>query len=118
MNYTKGDWVANPSGEQPAITIDGNRQWWIVNQVGGPTKKEAKANCALLAAAPDLYEACKSEQEWTHIWQLLNAFASGKTQDQFARVEPLAVLGDVYQGLAIIFQRQKAAIAKAERKIK
>jgi hypothetical protein len=48
--------------------------------------------------------------EWQHIWKLLNAFASGETQNQFARVEPIAVLADTYQGCAMIYERGRAAL--------
>lgn len=51
---------------------------------------------------------------WEKIWGLMNAFASGQTQKQHARVEPLAVLSEVYLLLAQIEQERKQAIAKAE----
>lgn len=48
--------------------------------------------------------------EWQYLWQLMNDFASGKTQQQFARVEPMAVLAEVYQGCAMIHSRAQAAL--------
>ncbi len=71
-----------------------------------------EANARLIAAAPDYDEMARSP-EWAMIWQLLNAFAKGDTQRQYARAEPLAVLGEVYQMLAIVDVKRRAAIAKA-----
>ena len=48
--------------------------------------------------------------EWPSIWSLLNAFASGKTQRQFARVEPITVLAETYQGCAIIHERAQQLV--------
>lgn len=50
------------------------------------------------------------EEKW--VWQLLNAFASGETQKQWSRVEPLAVLCEVYQGFAAARARRQEALRK------
>ncbi len=52
-----------------------------------------------------------STRAWHPIWELLNAFASGETQSQWSRVEPIAVLGEVYRMLAHLSQQQQAAAA-------
>lgn len=49
--------------------------------------------------------------DWDELWTFFNWFASGESQGQYARAEPLAVLGEVYQRLAIIDARRRAAIA-------
>ena len=78
------------------------------------------AKARLLAAAttyeqarvPDLL-GMAAAPEWEHLWTLLNGFASGKIQQQFARAEPLAVLAEVYQALAVIDAKRRAALSKA-----
>lgn len=74
--------------------------------------------CKLHAATATLIEAMKGTGEMEAIWRLLNAFASGKTQEQWARVEPLTVLTEVYQNLAIYWTGIQAAIAQVEEKPK
>lgn len=62
-----------------------------------------------------LVEVCDTDgPEWQALWTFFNAFASGKTQEQWSRVEPLAALGHIYQGLAVIYTKQKEAIAEAK----
>ena len=66
----------------------------------------------LLEAAPDLLKACEAP-ELGQIFEMLNAYASGDTMKYWCRVDPVALLAHVYQGLAVVYQRNQAAIAKA-----
>lgn len=126
--HTPGPWKASqPDGDYHdviRIYADSNDQRPVaicpqMNSAGisvicGMTNEttEAAYNARLIAAAPDLLEACDAP-EWEHLWKVLNRYASGESQNQWSRVEPIAVLGELYQGLAIIYERNKTAISRA-----
>lgn len=76
-----------------------------------PEEEAIAKHAKLLIAAPALLEACTAD--WDDLWQFFNWFASGKSQDQWSRTEPLAILGELYQRLAVIDCRRRAALAKA-----
>jgi hypothetical protein len=67
MSFTKGPWeVFNEDGfdpqpgiEGPDFTIIVYGNWGEETGVRGATEEEALANARLIAAAPDLYIACK-----------------------------------------------------------
>ncbi len=61
----------------------------------------------------ELLREALNHPNWPQVWGLLNAFASGKTQAQFARVEPLAVLSEIYLMLAQIHTDQKKAVTQS-----
>lgn len=60
-----------------------------------------------------LLDACKA-QEWSELWKFFNWFASGESQNQYPRAEPMAILGELYQRLAIIDGIRRSAITLAE----
>ena len=73
INYTKGKWKVTDSAFSRYSTYRGKatgaRQFITaeldeVAEVQGDTIEETKANAQLIAAAPDLYEACKEASEW------------------------------------------------------
>lgn len=80
-----------------------------LREFGDSYKKAVEERDAALKMIKQLADALDAP-EWQHVWTLLNAFASGKTQNQFARVEPIAVLGDTYQGCAMIYERGRKAL--------
>ncbi len=47
---------------------------------------------------------------WESVWNLLNDYASGECKKRFSGTDPNAVLGDLYQKLAVIFKRQELYI--------
>lgn len=51
---------------------------------------------------------------WARIWTLMNYFASGESQNQHARVEPIAVLGEVYFMLAQIDQQRQQVLEQCQ----
>ena len=58
----------------------------------------------------EVIAALTCEAEWESLWKFFNWFASGKSQEQWSRVDPQAVLGDLYVRLAIIYEKQKQAL--------
>jgi len=68
----------------------------------------------IFAAAQELLEVCESE-EWSALWTFLNTYASGKTQEQHARMDPSLVLAEVYLRLANIDVQRRAALELANR---
>jgi hypothetical protein len=76
---------------------------------GEKHKKIVEERDAAIKMVTLLAEALNAP-EWVSIWTLLNAFASGKTQRLYARVEPITVLAETYQGCAIIYERGRAAL--------
>lgn len=75
-----------------------------------PRRKDIRFLLTILQEKIDVIEKLKKsidDPQWRLIWELMNAFASGKTQKQWSRVEPLAVLGDIYQQMAIIYTDQQ-----------
>lgn len=77
----------------------------LISRVETVEAENAKMRTVLIACAEAL-----NASEWSYLWQLMNDFVSGKTQQQFARVEPMAVLAEVYQGCAMIYSREQAAL--------
>jgi len=56
----------------------------------------------------ELLEACKNTvNELEHICRMLNAMASGETMKQWSRVDPQAILGEIYGLLAPILINNK-----------
>ena len=56
-------------------------------------------------------EECRLMDGWDEVWQLLNTFASGETQKQWSRVEPTAMLGELYWRLAVLYDNQKKMLS-------
>ena len=118
--HTPGPWTDDDpecDGFTGIFGADGDAVAYLVEPGAGrltPLREggEHVANGRLMAAAPDLLAACEDEG-WPDLWYRLNAYASGKTQDQQTRVDPGSMLADVYQRLAVIDARRRAAIAKA-----
>lgn len=69
MNYTKGEWKLNDTAFSRYSTYRGKvsgARTFVVNEgleqiaeAQGSTQIEAEANAHLIAAAPEMYEACK-----------------------------------------------------------
>lgn len=82
--------------------------------------------CMPLFTVPPAPQECNCNElvevlnhpNWNRVWTLLNAFASGETQNSFQRVEPIGVLGEVYFLLAEIDADRREAIAKRKAKTK
>jgi hypothetical protein len=64
--------------------------------------------------ATNVHQAIKVCQHpnWEKIWTLMNYFASGESQGQWSRVEPIAVLSEVYFMLAQIDSARKKVLEK------
>ena len=73
-----------------------------------------KENNALNAKLGRLRGALDCANEWNSIWRVMNAYASGDMMELSGGCDPHAILGHVYQGMAIIYQRRNAAL-KEER---
>lgn len=76
-------------------------------EIGGVIYKPGTAVHAALTQMRDALQ-----QDWDELWRFFNWFASGESQKDFKRNEPLAVLGDLYQRLAVIDGRRRAALDK------
>ncbi len=62
MSYTKGEWEVSPnkhSGSSVKTMVRTKDDIAICDIYGGSGLKEALANARLIAAAPELLEACK-----------------------------------------------------------
>ena len=61
MEYTKGDWKATFRYPFGVYATDGKRPPTTtpIAQMIAPDQSEMEANAHLIAAAPDLYKACK-----------------------------------------------------------
>lgn len=66
--HTPGPWALNPIGRNPIVGFDcgdGGALLPLVHSVHGFDEKVAMANARLIAAAPELLEACQSLLELT-----------------------------------------------------
>lgn len=61
MSYTPGTWTAQERGAGVIsdVRVEGNPRLLICEIVGQETTAESDANARLIAAAPDLLEACR-----------------------------------------------------------
>ena len=74
-----------------------------------------KENNALNAKLGRLRGALDCANEWNSIWRVMNAYASGEIMTELSGgCDPHSVLGHVYQGMAIIYQRRNVALAPHE----
>ena len=64
--HTPGPWIICDKQEEPrTVKIGTGENGWLgVAQSFGDTQEEATANAKLIAAAPDLLEACKGLVEY------------------------------------------------------
>ena len=65
MEYTKGEWEYKSINEKHWIICDHIEYECVVAEIT-ENIPEMKANAHLIAAAPDMYEACKGVLNW---WQ-------------------------------------------------
>lgn len=97
MNYTKGEWkVKQPKGKAIeffdgfTLSVEGDKLLIaLCDRKGWDNKQQRLANANLIAAAPDMYEACKEMLEelritkgvasvWLSKWAKALAKAEGK----------------------------------------
>jgi hypothetical protein len=101
MGYTKGPWSIDQTGKYytPCIRRNGIVICMLHESIAGIDNQEQESNAALIAAAPDLLEACK---------RLLSALQSD------AKISPnMPVIISLETNHAAIIQAHNA-IAKAE----
>jgi len=82
MSYTKGEWrIAKRDGHsvgvRPVIYTKDVDRIAIISYRGVPSIEEADANARLIAAAPDLLDACKlcrhnENKRWSEIKEVLD----------------------------------------------
>ena len=82
------------------------------------TEHVAATGIAFDALVEEIIKVLDDQPEETSAWQLMNDFASGKTQGQWSRVEPLAVLGEVYYRFAIARQTRQAKLKALQKVMK
>jgi hypothetical protein len=101
--FTPGPWEVLYSHSDHAMQIVTEKSG-TVTKWGGisrPASLEGKANAALIAAAPDMYEALKETLEE------LQSAACGKANSEEG------ISNELHERLSGIFQRAEAALSKA-----
>lgn len=117
-NPFDGPWTKGTRNDAEKIYGSGGRH--IASVLGttrgrrrNPYHEESQKAARLMAAAPVMRDTLK-HPSLARAFQIMNWFASGKSQEQYQRAEPLAILAEVYQLLAIFHTEAQKALKKAE----
>jgi hypothetical protein len=102
MSHTPGPWHVDDVANFCAFSADGKRVSYCYSAHSDRSDEEAAANARLIAAAPELLEACKE--------QII------RLTDLFDRHERPTYNRDAQSDLDLILASGLAAIAKAEGK--
>ena len=77
--------------------------------------KNKSTNKPPICPADDLLKVCQNTYNvLQHIYKMLNYIASGEQLNEWSRVDPQAVLGEIYGLLATPFYELKEIIEKIE----
>jgi hypothetical protein len=76
-NHTQGPWVATAQASANFYTILTGNKWLASVQFNGELMEaKQEANARLIAAAPELLEACKKAEEWLEDWASAEPYMS------------------------------------------